>query len=62
MPIMGTDTIQREPSIFSDSAVQPAYPPQTVLIRWLDELLLLDAWDPHGVGYESLASLVFNDH
>jgi hypothetical protein len=40
---------EQDPSIFSDPAVQPVYPPQTILVRWKDELLLLDAWDPHGV-------------
>ncbi|CAD6575741.1 MAG: hypothetical protein CYPHOPRED_005785 [Cyphobasidiales sp. Tagirdzhanova-0007] len=52
------DSLLKDPSAFSDAAVQPVYPPQTVLIRWLDELLLLDAWDPHGRGLRTPPSLI----
>lgn len=40
----------REPSIFSDpQAAQSKCPPDTVVLAWNHQLLLLDAWDPTGV-------------
>ena len=39
----------REASIWSEQIAKSSCPPETVLLRWAGELLLLDAWDPTGV-------------